>query len=196
MQSNTIVIAFGGMGSKFGGIPPFEFSSFMRKSETLQNTDQIFFVDKAQRHYLAGIENISSDVQGTVKYLASKIHGYKNVVFVGTSAGGYAAILFGSLLQVSSVLAFVPQTVLEGSKQTENSMSVDPRYRDLKPFLNDRTNYNLYSWHKDLYSGNHGRHHCDHLAGKANVNVVFVEKSVKEMRDSGELESTFRSFIF
>ena len=36
----------------------------------------------------------------------------KKVVFLGNSAGGYAAILFGVLLQVDSVYAFSPPTLL------------------------------------------------------------------------------------
>ena len=195
MKTHTLVVTFGGMHGNFGGIMPFEFSSFMKKSKILRCVDQMFYVDKAQRHYLSGIDQISSNVAETAMYLASKICGYKNIIFVGTSAGGYAAILFGSLLQVSSVLAFVPQTILEGSKQTEISVSVDPKYRDLKPFLNTHTNYELYSWHKNLYEGNHGRHHCDHLVGPENVRVEFVEQNVKEMRDSGRLESIFSSVV-
>jgi hypothetical protein len=196
-QTDSLVVTFGGMGGKFGGILPFEFSSFMKKSDVLKQVDQMFFVDKAQRHYLRGIGQISTDVAGTAAYLSSKIRGYKNVVFVGTSAGGYAAILFGSLLRVASVLAFVPQTVLEGSKQTEASAAVDPRYKDIKPFLNEETRYTLFSWHKDVYTGNHGRHHCDHLvdSGAENVRVVFTEDNVKGMRDSGRLESIFRAVL-
>ena len=98
---------------------------------------------------------------------------------------------------MTSVLAFVPQTVLAGSKQTEVSATVDARYRDIKPFLNDETSYTLFSWHKDVYTGNHGRHHCDHLVegGAKNIRVVFTEDNVKGMRDSGRLESIFREVL-
>ena len=72
-----------------------------------------------------------------------------------------------------------------------------PRYKDIKPFLNEETRYTLFSWHKDVYTGNHGRHHCDHLvdSGAENVRVVFTEDNVKGMRDSGRLESIFRAVL-
>lgn len=70
---------------------------------------------------------------------------------MGSSAGGYAAILYGSLLGAEMVLAFSPQLSMqsvldEGRKQTnplafKYEHTERNKYYSLKPFLKDEVKY-------------------------------------------------------
>ena len=117
-----------------------------------------------------------------MSYLKNEIKNYKNVIFIGSSSGGYAAILFGSLLNVTSVLAFIPQTILRNTNR-------DEKYRDLNKIINETTKYYVYG---DLsISDEHNVHHishCDRISHHLNVYVTKKLKlKLKEMRDNGEL---------
>jgi hypothetical protein len=77
-------------------------------------------------------------VDETVSYLNNIIQtgNYDKVLFMGTSTGGYASILFGSLCHVKDVISFVPYTILKNS--------IDKKYSNLKNIINDTTQYVVY----------------------------------------------------
>ena len=98
------------------------------------------------------------------------------------SSGGYAAILFGSLLKVKSVLAFIPQTI-------RRNQNIDEKYRDISSYINNTTNYFLYG-DKSIVNINDAHHiyHCERIAHHSNVYLTKKEKlNLKKMRDNGEL---------
>jgi predicted esterase YcpF (UPF0227 family) len=119
-KTDTLIISFGGMAHQFGLIPPFEFMNFL-------NT-HFKDVDMYRKHYHKGINGISIDIDSTVNYLKDQVQKYKNVIFIGVSSGGYAAILFGSLVKVTKVIAFAPQTIVRRD-------GYDKRYVDLKEHI-------------------------------------------------------------
>lgn len=75
-----------------------------------------------------------------------------DVITVGSSAGGYAAVLYGSLLKAKRIFAFNPQFEINSLLQSSTEI-VNPllfrlrdndkirRYYDLVPFLNDSPVY-------------------------------------------------------
>ena len=135
VDADTLVVSFGGYAKMFGGIQPFEFLSFL--TQHFPNVSKHFYIDDMCDAYHQGIRGLSTNIDETVEYLRDKIKGYKKVVFLGNSAGGYATILFGSLLGVTSVLAFIPLTVRRKEK-------VDEKYRDISGYINGTTQYYLY----------------------------------------------------
>ena len=181
----TLIVTFGGFLMKFGGIQPFEFFNFL--TNNFPDTDKLFYIDKKCNHYHKGIEGISKDVPETVEYLKSKIKGYRQVIFMGLSAGGYASILFGSLLNVTNVIAFIPQTILHKEDK-------DPRYKNLLKFINNTTVYSIYG---DPYGDEiHNLSHCENINVFPNVKVYKKEHlDIKKLRDSGELKEII-NFVF
>ena len=143
----------------------------------------------------------SSDL--TAEYLSTKIKGYDKVVFIGGSAGGYAAILFGSLLNVDHVVAFNPQTDLKHVskyyKTRYNWSKVVPEYEDIIPYLNDTTIYGVYTQEKNHKNDMiHHRHHSDRLK-ELEMENMFVKKvhlGMKGLRDSGELTEIISNHVF
>jgi len=179
-HSDTLVVSFAGHDLLFGRIPRFEFFNFFEKHFT--QVDRHFYVDMAKASYHKGITGITTTIDETVTYLKEQIAPYKNVVFLGVSSGGYAAILFGSLLCVTSVLAFIPQTHLR-------ERVVNETYRDIAPYINDTTKYYLYGEESTPNEKSaHHISHCDRIAQHSNVTVVRQHTfNLKKMRDNGEL---------
>jgi hypothetical protein len=124
-----------------------------------------------------------------VEYLRGEIANYKNVIFAGVSAGGYASILFGSLLNIKYVLAFIPQTL-------RVKPYIDEKYRDISPYINDVTQYYLYG---DASITNvkdcHHISQCERISHHANVVLIEQKINMKKIRDSGELLNIFTKLI-
>ena len=185
---DVVLITFGGCASSASGIPPFEFLNSLRK--WFPAYDKKFYIDVHQSWYHKGIQDISTSIEETRVYLETIIKDYKKVIFMGVSAGGYAAILFGSLLQVTIVVAFIPQTIL-----TRND--TDIHYRDVKQFINTTTRYYLYG---DTSVGNvddlHHVSHVNHLQQFSNVHITYKHTlSLIEMRNSGELQLLLETLL-
>jgi len=179
-NADTLIVSFAGYNKLFGGIPRFEFANFLNAH--FANTDRQFYVDCRMDLYHRGIAGISKTVDETVEYLKTEIDGYKRVVFIGVSAGGYAAILFGSLLNIASVVAFIPQTL----RMRQN---IDEKYRDTGLYINATTQYYLYG---DLsiidIKDYHHISQCERIAHHDNVTLIKKEVfNIKKMRDDGEL---------
>lgn len=178
--SDTLVVSFAGHDLLFGLIPRFEFFNFFEKHFT--HIDRHFYVDMSKTSYHKGITGITTSIDETVAYLKEKIAPYKTVLFLGVSSGGYAAILFGSLLRVTSVLAFIPQTHLR-------ERVVNESYRDIAPYINDTTKYYLYG---EVSTPNeksaHHISHCERIGHHDCVTVIRQHTfNLKIMRDNGEL---------
>ena len=69
----------------------------------------IFLRDVHKEWYLKGINSRINTQKKLLDFLESEIIGYEEVITVGSSAGAYAAILFGCLLNAKTVIAFSPQ---------------------------------------------------------------------------------------
>ena len=111
-RSDTLLVAFGGINGGMG-MPPFEFFSLASSL----SVKRIFIRDVAQAWYQNGVRGLGEDIPSTVAHLAKEIRTAEasHVVFTGSSAGGYAAILFGHLLDVDLVITFSPRTILSNS---------------------------------------------------------------------------------
>lgn len=69
---------------------------------------------------------------------------YSEIVTLGCSMGGYAAILFGLMIKADRILAFSPQTILDDTsilkdKWVERIKLVDPLWPDLKALSGNET---------------------------------------------------------
>jgi hypothetical protein len=90
ITKDVLFISFS--GSKFDGLNDFfEFKNFLE--ENFKIYDKHFFIDHKVIWYNQDIQDISTNMDGTIDHLRTLIRGYKKVVFIGASAGGYTAIL-------------------------------------------------------------------------------------------------------
>ena len=188
-NNKNLIICFGGLALKMGGILPFEFLNYL--SSIYQNEcDLVFFIDHEKCWYHKGIQGITSNIDETALYINSIIKDkyYKNVIFMGNSAGGYAAILFGSICNVNHVISFIPQTILENP--------IDSNYSNLKDIINKTTKYIIYgdTNAKDI---RHDISHCENIDCFTNVKVIKSDGvGVKMMRDNGDIKRIIDNIIF
>jgi esterase/lipase len=189
-DSKNLIVCFGGMRLTMTGIQPFEFLNYLSSIYT-NNCDLLFYIDKNMSLYHKGINGITNNIEETVVYLNSKInnHKYEKVIFMGVSAGGYASILFGSLCNVSNVVAFIPPTKL-----------MNPVYkihRNLKDIINNETKYTLFG---DLSITD--LKNCHHISHCYNIacfnNVTIIEKmgiNLKKLRDNNVIKDTLDNIL-
>lgn len=178
--SNVLVLAFGGMLSGIG-LPPFEFFNSLKK----RNCSCLFFKDFYQCWYQKGLLGLTDDVFETKDMIQRMIEDIapNQILTIGTSAGGYAAIMFGVLLGVSKVLAFSPQTQVGnrvvqefGSLDTSN-ISIDNNKQnvvlDLVKLIEDSSN-NIKLPETHIYFGDLNRNdklHAKRLSQFQNIHL-------------------------
>jgi len=109
--SPPLVIAFGGMSSMIA-MPVYEFKRFLQGHF---DCHFMFVRDRHQCWYFKGVHGLGDSIDESVKTMYSIIEGipHSKVITLGTSAGGYGALVFGSLLKVDTIMAFNPQTFLD-----------------------------------------------------------------------------------
>lgn len=107
----------------------------------------IFIRDVFKQWYLTGINTKINTPQKLTEFLRKETEGY-NIITIGSSAGGYAAILHGSLLNAKYVLAFNPQfeikSLLDTGSEMENPIvfrkqKTENKYYDIIPYINKDT---------------------------------------------------------
>jgi pimeloyl-ACP methyl ester carboxylesterase len=108
--SRSLLIAFGGLNRAIG-IPPFEFLSLTSDVPV----KRLFVRDVHQSWYHRGLPTLGRSIDEVADALRAVVaaHDVDRLVVAGNSAGGYAALLFGTLLGADTVLSFSPQTTIE-----------------------------------------------------------------------------------
>lgn len=201
-NSENLLVIFGGINQEIG-IPIFEFY----KSLSKLNSDKIFIRDFNQAWYQKGVDLELDHINKLIIYLEQniKIKKYKQVCFIGNSMGGYASILFGTIIGVNKVIAFSPQSFID---RKNRFFSFDRRWRkqiakiysfnkkenfffDLKKILkkNNLTNTRI----EVYFSSNHrlDSFHARRLSKFNNIQLYpQTDKGhsiVKQMKDDGRL---------
>lgn len=195
LNKTAIFVTFSGRQLGMATMTFFEFRNFLQ--ENFPNYDQYFFVDRKTLWYTRGLEDITSSVEDTLEYLKKITEGYQYKIFIGASMGGWAACLYGSLLNVDYVIAFRPQTILDKNVTMSKDLEFDLKYHDIKDVINNTTKYYLYgdtsiTDNSDVHSFNH----CKRMKEYSNVTVVEKDKfDIKEYKDRGHLKSDFNGIL-
>jgi hypothetical protein len=189
----TLIVSFAGYSTT---TPQLNFVKFFESTYGKNNTiSRHYYLDRHHSCYHMGILENCKDVKSSVAYLQDEInkHPYENIIFIGMSAGGYASILFGSLLNIHNIIAFIPPTLLHSKNSRLN-----PEYKDILPFViqnclkSNKTHYWLYG--SSSIRSIHDCHHisqCERLVNdqtREQIHICVKEHlNVKKMRDNGEL---------
>ena len=116
VDSPTLLVLFGGIA---GGVsmPVYE---FFRVTEDYP-VKRLFLRDPRHAWYLRGLPGVGEDSASVLAALENAIRqsGAARVIMAGASAGGFAALRFGTALGVERVLAFSPQTFLDQARRAE-----------------------------------------------------------------------------
>ena len=141
-DSKRLIVAFGGLAGRMG-MPPFE---FFRTLSAGVKVKTVFVRDHAQAWYHRGVVGVGKGIDPVAAHIIDLRAQAEEVVTIGTSAGGYAALLFGALAECEAH-AFVPQTFIAPGLREEHDdrrwerqlealgSDLDPRYADLLPVM-------------------------------------------------------------
>lgn len=201
-RNRPLLIAFGGISGGLG-VPPFE---FFKATEDL-DVNKIWLRDLSQSWYHSGQPSVSRNINGTARFLRRMVDKLRSdhVVIFGNSMGGYAAILFGILINADAVHAFSPHTNITSSK--------DIRYKDKLRYVHDNFSNKFFDLRSvmrstdylcdfNLYFGSQNKldkKHAMHLEGEQNVTLNSYDFDghglIKVLKKSGELRNIIISSI-
>lgn len=194
-QTNeVIIVTFSGRQQGLSTLTLFEFTNFLET--TFHIYDKLYCRDEKVKWYNHGLTGITSNIKETIEFLQSKIKGYSKIIFIGASMGGYAALLFGSILNVDAVVAFRPQTYLRKCID-----DYDHHYEDVLPYMNPTTKYYIYGDSSiEDPDDIHSIHYCYHIIGPTSMASYMKLKTLpnfdlKVYKDSGELKSDFEEIL-
>lgn len=194
-------VLFGGIAGKLS-LPPFEFYSAGR----ILSDHKLFLRDIRGKWYQRGVAAVGPDAQAVAEFIGRKFaeSGAREIVFVGNSMGGYAALLFCGMLRTGRAIAFAPQTFVDphlrqihGDDRWAPQLAglheapQDGDILDLLPFLQERhpdISADIHVAWRNRLDFVHARHLGDALPG---VRVHKFDQGghdlVKKLRDDGLL---------
>jgi pimeloyl-ACP methyl ester carboxylesterase len=203
-SSRTLLLAFGGLNRRIG-MPPFEFLTLTGDLPV----KRMFLRDHRGSWYHEGLPRRGDTLTAVADSLRAEISklGVQRLVVAGNSAGGYAALVFGTLLRADLVLAFAPRTILDVNvlaDMGENSEeldalralaaadALDQSWTDLGEALrhqrDSRTRYRVF------FDTTHtkDRLHAEHLIALEGLRLYRFGQGghelVRRLRDVGALE--------
>lgn len=102
----------------FASNGPAEKDFFQRKTSLMElkyerNDFDVLYLRNQNKWYLGGLKGIGKNINHTIAFLKKEFALYNKVLCIGSSAGGYASLLFGSLLKVNKVITLDAQTDLQ-----------------------------------------------------------------------------------
>lgn len=107
-NSKNLIVSFASNGH--GG---FERKTSLMKLKFERNDFDVLYLRNKGKWYLGGLNGIGKNIKCTIAFLRRHFAKYDKVITIGNSAGGYASLLFGSLLKVNKVIAINAQTDLQ-----------------------------------------------------------------------------------
>jgi hypothetical protein len=177
-DNKKLIVSFTGNGN-----PYFQRKTSLMKLKYKRNDFDVLYLRNEDKWYLGGLNGIGKNINHTIAFLKKEFTKYDKVLCIGISAGGYASLLFGSLLNVNCVAATVAQTDLQycvdnlpdklsekqnlinRSKQCPATWS---KYNKIVNVLNDVVSYNVYYKGDDVCKKPrdfvlHGDYHYDQI---------------------------------
>lgn len=204
--SKTMLISFAAMSSLKP--PPFH----MFETTSGLPVKRLFVRDPALVWFQRGVPGFGDTIDEVAASLKSILdeQEVERLVVMGSSAGGYAALAFGALLEADLVLSFSPQTILDRSwldeigderwpgrfKDLAALGGPDPRWVDLREALSrERRDGTEFAVHYP--SSQKDGSHAEHLRDLPGVTMIGYERAshsfIQGLRDRGELVQIFRS---
>ena len=185
-NSKNLIVSFAGNG-------PAEKDFFQRKTSLMElkyerNDFDILYLRNQRGWYLGGLKGIGKNINCTIAFLKREFAKYDKVVCVGNSAGGYASLLFGSLLKVNEVIIVNGQTDLQYVKNKLNHPNLIKRskecpatwskYNKIVNVLNENVLYNVFykgdeNCVKNSDLALHGDYHYDQIKHCLSVSKFY-----------------------
>ena len=122
-NNKKLIVSFA--GNRHGG---FERKKSLIKLKYQRNDFDVLYLRNQNKWYLGGLNGIGKNINCTIAFLKKEFSKYDKVLCTGISAGGYASLLFGSLLlgiDCNDVCALVDVAALRSAAR---SRILDPNW--------------------------------------------------------------------
>ena len=106
--NKKLIVSFGSNGHD-----GFERKTSLMKLRFEKNNFDVLYLRNRHQWYIGGLKGIGKNIDHTLAFLRKQFALYNKVLCIGSSAGGYASLLFGSLLSSDTVIASNAQTDLD-----------------------------------------------------------------------------------
>ncbi len=186
---------------------------FARKTSLMElkykhNNFDVLYLRNFKKWYIGGLNGIGKNINHTISFLKKEFAKYDKVCCTGGSAGGYASLLFGSILNVNEVITINAQTDLQycvdnlpgvgiGKKnliaRSKECPATWSKYNKISNVLNNNVSYNVYykgdnNWPENWDLVLHGDYHYDLIKHFPNINkfnskndvIPLIEKFLEE----------------
>lgn len=162
-SSDKLLIIFSGVNAK-------SFTGYKLVSSIRVN--KLFIRDPGKKWYNGKIDNLSQDADELLAKIKVVTNLFKpeNVMAFGSSMGGYAAVLFGSLLGIKKIIAFGPQMILDATMPNNPATTKQVKYTNL---------YNVLEHHQkaeiEIYFGSENLIDVYNLAPARQYNNILTQ---------------------
>lgn len=183
--SDTLVVAFQAHDASIFGTTIDEFKGVLNQLVY----DTLKINDINGEYFFNGIDETHNSFEKVLNLLSGYTQNYTKVVFIGNCAGGHAAILFGTLLNVNKVIGFNTVTYLDqqtlelnddGRQDQVNFLDQSNEYLNLYPYLTNTTyNTKIHS----LVAQNYDRHvnQSNNISSCNNVTIELIESTTPQV---------------
>jgi pimeloyl-ACP methyl ester carboxylesterase len=198
-----LLMAFHGIAGRMAAFPPFEFFKLTRDLRV----NKAYLRDLDQRWYHGGLRGVTGSIGETAHYLRRMMRACRprRTVLFGSSMGGYAALLFGSLIGASAVHAFSPHTTLRDRRSIRNRDKLKALHEGFSGEYFDLSKVpgvSAASGEDHVYydlTDRKDRRQVSHLEGRARLHLHPYRGGghnlVKHLKASGELEKLVTASI-
>lgn len=129
-SGSSLVISFGSNGRVSDDEDNTPLFNFMSALKSFHDFDKLYIRDLNRMYYMEGLVNCAPSINKLQALIDDFVHAkeYQQVITLGASSGGFAALLYGNLIRAHKIIAFNPQTVLSIEKETliqDNLFAVD-----------------------------------------------------------------------
>jgi hypothetical protein len=183
--SDTLVVAFQAHENAVFGTDVDEFKGVLSELDY----DTVKINDINGQYFFNGIDETYDSFQKVLDLLEGYVSGYTKTVFLGNCAGGHAAVLFGTMLNVNKVIGFntvsyLDQTTLilngDGRENQVSFLNQSIEHLNLKPYL-DNASYTtqIYS----IVAQNTERHvkQSNNISTCPNVNIEMINCEIPQV---------------
>lgn len=203
-----LVVSFSGLKQNPEAVPGFS----LRRTLMGLPIKRLYLRDLNRAWFLRGLRGVTKDVEETVAFLRAEAKSVQaqRIILTGYSLGGFAALLYGSLLGADEVHALSPQTFLSFWRRLRARdhrwrryvlpLHFRPtrRFHELRPWLaqvEGRTKFHVHFARDSRLDGIHA-HSVSGLPGVTiHSHPEGGHRLVTALMESGELRAIFERAI-
>jgi hypothetical protein len=187
-KNSTLIVTFQAHANKMFGTTIEEFKGVLNSLASM-GYDTLKINDTNDSFFFQGIDSERDSFQKTIDMLSLYMKGYERTIFMGNCAGAYAAILFGTMLDVEKVIGINTVTYIDQASLIEAGDGRESQVSFLDqniPYLNLRNHLKTTKYNTQIYSivdQNTPKHvkQSQNIAESPNVIIEYVDSPIPQI---------------